>query len=102
MNTVEEVRTPEQVWQGTENIRLIKQYFQECSADPERCPDIPEGAKTVLLPPDEPGNERLRAANQEIIRRLTHEGAEFVAWVVGEMRLAEPVTATPGDTPIYR
>ncbi len=102
MSTIESIRTSEQVWQGTENIKLIKQYFHECSAEPERCPHIPDGAKTVLLPPDMPGNERLRVANQGIIKRLTGEGTKFVVWVVGDMRLAEPVITSSSETPIYR
>lgn len=102
MSILEEIRTPEQVWQGTENIRLIQQYFRECSTEPERCPRIPEGAKAVLLPPDAPGNERLRGANQDIIQQLAHEGTNYVVWVVGDMRLAESVVSSPGETPIYR
>lgn len=102
MSILEAIRTPEQVWQGTANIRLIQQYFHECSAEPERCPRIPEGAKTVLLPPDAPSNQRLREANQVIIQKLAHEGTKYVVWVVGEMRLAEPIVSSPGETPIYR
>lgn len=102
MSILEEIRTPAQVWQGMANIRLIQQYFRECSAEPERCPRIPEGARTVLLPPDAPGNERLRGANQDIIQKLAHVGTKHVVWVVGDMRLAEPVASSPGETPICR
>ena len=102
MSTIESIRSPEEIWQGTENIKLIKQYFQECSAEPERCPHIPEGSKIILMPPDEPGNERLRAANQKIIEMNACNGWDYVVWVVGEMRLAEPLSASFGGKTVFR
>ena len=93
---------PEIVWQTTEMAKLIKQYFRECSADPERCSDIREGAKIVLMPPDEPGNQRLRAANQKIVELNVRNGWDYLVWVVGEMRLGEQVGVSKSGAPVYR
>lgn len=84
MSPTDEFLTPEQRWQGTENLKLVRQFlFEEYLEDPARFRQASQPNRWILLPPDTPENQRLTEANLAMAAEAQREGRPFETYVVG-------------------
>lgn len=97
MNPIDEFMSPERQWQINENLKLTRQFIQDCRENPAVVVGSGTGAAIVLLPADEPGEAKLTNANLRMAHQMALQGRSVIIYTVGLRPPAPPVHLTSVD-----